>query len=90
MRHPAVASPAHPARGSLYGHGLLGSATRCTPGTSRTWPPSTTSSFCATDWWGMSEGDVGYDITALQDLNMFPPVVDRLQQGVLNTLYLGG
>ena len=45
--------------------------------------------FCATDWWGLSSADVTYDIGALQDLNNFPAVVDRLQQGVLNTLYLG-
>ena len=44
---------------------------------------------CATDWWGLSQGDVPYDISALKDLNNFPAVVDRLQQGVLNTLYLG-
>ena len=42
--------------------------------------------FCATDWWGLVAGDVPYDISALQDLNNFPAVVDRLQQGVLNTL----
>jgi hypothetical protein len=45
--------------------------------------------FCATDWWGLAEQDTAYDITALQDLNNFPNVVDRLQQGVLNTLFLG-
>ena len=45
--------------------------------------------FCATDWWGLAEQDTTYDITALQDLNNFPNVVDRLQQGVLNTLFLG-
>jgi hypothetical protein len=44
---------------------------------------------CATDWWGLSQGDVPYDISALKDLNKFPAAVDRLQQGVLNTLYLG-
>jgi hypothetical protein len=43
---------------------------------------------CATDWWGMSSGDVPYDISALSDINKFPAVVDRLQQGVLNTLFL--
>src|SRR4029453_16503042 len=38
---------------------------------------------------GRAQDDVPYDITALQDANKFPPVVDRLQQGVLNTLLLG-
>jgi hypothetical protein len=45
--------------------------------------------FCATAWWGLAGGDVPYDIAALKDLNKFPQVIDRLQQGVLNTLYLG-
>ena len=45
--------------------------------------------FCATDWWGLAEQDTAYDVSALQDLNNFPDVVDRLQQGVLNTLFLG-
>ncbi len=45
--------------------------------------------FCATNWWGLAGTDVPYDIAALQDLNKFPQVIDRLQQGVLNTLYLG-
>jgi hypothetical protein len=37
----------------------------------------------------MSEADIPYDVEALQDLNKFPPVVDRLQQGALNTQFLG-
>src|SRR5262249_47355393 len=43
---------------------------------------------CATNWWGLAGPDVPYDVAALQDLNKFPDVIDRLQQGVLNTLYL--
>jgi hypothetical protein len=45
--------------------------------------------FCATDWWGLASADTLFDISALQDVNRFPAVVDRLQQGVLNTLLLG-
>ena len=46
--------------------------------------------FCATDWWGLAERrHRASDASALQDLNRFPAVVDRLQQGVLNTLFLG-
>ena len=36
---------------------------------------------------GSPSADIPFDIAALQDLNKFPAVVDRLQQGVLNTLY---
>jgi hypothetical protein len=45
--------------------------------------------FCATDWWGLASGDTLFDISALQNVNRFPAVTDRLQQGVLNTLLLG-
>ena len=44
---------------------------------------------CATDWIGMSGGDVPNTITILQDLSGFPELADRLQQGFLNFLFLG-
>jgi hypothetical protein len=45
--------------------------------------------FCATDWSGMSSEDVPNAIQILQDFSKFPSLADRLQQGILNTLYLG-
>jgi hypothetical protein len=79
-----------PARASLYGHGLLGSANEAIEaGNIRDMAAEHNFVFCGTDTWGMSEEDVPYDITALQDLNKFPPVVDRLQQSGLNTQFLG-
>jgi hypothetical protein len=83
------AAGSDPARASLYGHGLLGSASEVDAGNVEDMASEHDFMFCATDWWGLSSGDVGYDISALKDLNKFPQVVDRLQQGVLNTLYLG-
>ena len=44
---------------------------------------------CATDWIGMSGGDIANTITILQDLSGFPKLADRLQQGMINFLYLG-
>ena len=44
---------------------------------------------CATDWWGLADRDTLNDAAAIGNLNLFPPVIDRLQQGVLNTLFLG-
>jgi hypothetical protein len=85
---PTAASPGDPARGSLYGHGLLGSGSQVFSGSQAALASEHNFIICATDWWGMSEGDVPYDISALSDLNKFQPVVDRLQQGVLNTLFL--
>jgi hypothetical protein len=45
--------------------------------------------FCASDLWGLAQGDVPGDISALENLDRFPAVIDRLQQGVLNMLYQG-
>jgi hypothetical protein len=45
--------------------------------------------FCATDWWGLASGDRSFAVSAVLDLNRFPAIPDRLQQGVLNTLFLG-
>jgi hypothetical protein len=86
---PTSASAASPSRASLYGHGLLGSAGEVDASNIRSMASEHNMMFCATDWWGLASTDVIYDIQALQDLNKFPHVVDRLQQGVLNTLFLG-
>jgi hypothetical protein len=86
---PSSADAAHPARISLYGHGLLGSRDEVTAGNVEAMAKEHDFVFCATDWWGLAEGDIPFDIKALGDLRSFPAVVDRLQQGVLNTLFLG-
>jgi hypothetical protein len=44
---------------------------------------------CASDEIGMSAGDLGNTVTILQDLSRFPTLADRLQQGMLNFLFLG-
>jgi hypothetical protein len=77
------------ARASLYGHGLLGSRTEVGAGNVQDMAAEHDFVFCATDWWGLASEDVLYDISALRDINRFPAVADRLQQGVLNTLLLG-
>jgi hypothetical protein len=86
---PSSAGNPTPARISLYGHGLLGSRSEVHAGNVQDMAIEHNMVFCATDWWGLADMDTAYDITALNDLNNFPAVVDRLQQGVLNTLFLG-
>ena len=86
---PSTAGNPTPARISLYGHGLLGSHTEVEAGNVEAMATEHNMVFCATDWWGLAEGDIANDVTALTDLNHFPSVIDRLQQGVLNTLFLG-
>jgi hypothetical protein len=77
------------ARASLYGHGLLGSRTEVRAGNVQAMAAEHNFVFCATDWWGLAQADTPFDVSALQNINRFPAVADRLQQGVLNTLLLG-
>ncbi len=86
---PSSASPLTPARISLYGHGLLGSDAEVTEPWVQALATTYNMVFCATDWWGLAQGDTPFDAGAVQNLNRFPIVIDRLQQGVLNTLFLG-
>ena len=86
---PAQATAAAPARIALYGHGLLGSHSEVEAGNVQAMATEHNVVLCATDWWGLASGDTPNDAKALADLNLFPPVIDRLQQGVLNTLFLG-
>jgi hypothetical protein len=86
---PSSASPSHPARISIYGHGLFEDHTLVTAKYLQ--PLATTHNmiFCGTDWWGLARADEPFDAGVVANLDLFPILVDRLQQGVLNTLYLG-
>ena len=78
-----------PSRIALYGHGLLGDHTQIDEDNITAMSAEHDFTFCATDWSGMSKEDVPNAIAALKDLSKFPSIPDRLQQGILNTLYLG-
>jgi hypothetical protein len=84
----AADGSAHPTRAALYGHGLLGSAREVLGAGSRFASVSNTT-YCATWWIGMSEEDIPSVIASLQDLSKFRTQPDRLQQAMLNFLYLG-
>ena len=46
--------------------------------------------FCAADWYGMSLADaIVVVLPTLQDLNGFPKIPDRSQQGFVDFMYLG-
>jgi hypothetical protein len=79
---------AQPTRAALYGHGLLGSAREVLGAGSRFAAVSNTT-YCATWWIGMSEDDAASVLASLQDLSKFRTQPDRLQQAMLNFLYLG-
>jgi hypothetical protein len=87
---PKAAKPGAPARLGLYGHGLLGSDKEIV--TNPDVPKMAEEHdfvFCATPWAGMSRDDLGNAVSVLQDFSRMPTIADRLQQGMLNALYLG-
>lgn len=73
----------------VYGHGLLGSADEVASSDVQHTAAANNSVYCGTDIIGLSEGDVGNAMAALSDINHFPSVPDRLQQAMLDTLFLG-
>ena len=77
------------ARPSLYGHGLLGSASEITAGNIKAMANEHNFLFCATDWSGMSTQDLPNIATILGDLSNFASLPDRAQQGFVNFMYLG-
>ncbi len=73
----------------VYGHGLLGSAGEADSSQVQHTAAELNALYCATNWIGLSAEDVSYAIEALSDISKFPAVADRLQQSLINTLYLG-
>ncbi|GAA1983711.1 hypothetical protein [Catenulispora subtropica] len=78
-----------PSQSSLYGHGLLGSRNEVGAGNVKAMAEEHDFTFCATDWIGMAAEDQNTVVTALEDLSTFPATTERVQQGVLNALFLG-
>ena len=85
---PKTALPG-PARLALYGHGLLGDRSEVNGSLTKRMAADHNIAYCATDWSGMAEEDIGNAAGILQDLSKFPSLSDRLQQGLLAFLYLG-
>ena len=72
----------------VYGHGLLGSADEAASSQVQHTAATNNAVYCATDTIGMAEGDVANAAAALSDISKFPSIPDRLQQGMLNTMFL--
>jgi len=88
--HAVVDSPgAAPGRALLYGHGLMGSiGGEINADPQRDLADEYGFVVCGTDEIGMSSSDIGTVVSALSGMSNFPKVADRLQQGLLNALYL--
>lgn len=85
---PVTATAADPASPMLYGHGLLGSRSQASGGSTellraRNFAP------CGVDFAGMSSADQLNVVLTLQDLSRFGMMADRLQQGFVNFLLVG-
>jgi hypothetical protein len=85
----AVNGAPSPARPSLYGHGLFGTASEVGSSGQRDLANTYNFVLCATDEIGMSQSDLGTALAITSDVSNFPKLADRLQQGLLNELYLG-
>ncbi|NDU77683.1 hypothetical protein GWI34_34490 [Actinomadura sp. DSM 109109] len=80
---------ARPARPALYGHGLLGGEGEVDAGNVKAMAAEHGFVFCATKWIGMADEDVPNVVSALADLTRFRTVADRLQQSLVNFIFLG-
>jgi hypothetical protein len=80
---------AAPGRPSLYGHGLLGTASEVASSPQRTLAQAHDFVFCATDEIGFAAQDIPNTVGILNDMGKFPQLTDRTQQGLLNELLLG-
>ncbi|HTE64101.1 MAG TPA: hypothetical protein VK631_27340 [Solirubrobacteraceae bacterium] len=88
--------PAGGGRALLYGHGLLGSPLDSSDSAQaelETLAHQQGFTVCGTYWSGLSAAngneDTGQAAAAIQDLSKFGAIADRLQQGMLNSLFLG-
>jgi hypothetical protein len=86
---PRSVTSAARGRLSLYGHGLFGSAAEVNSISRGAIATEHRVVLCASDWIGMSGGDIPNTISILGDLSRFPTLADRLQQGMVNFLFLG-
>ena len=80
-------SAATPRRALIFGHGLFGTAGAV--GSLAPLAQLANIVACATDWSGMSREDVPNALQVSGDLSRFPSLADRLQQGILDFMFLG-
>jgi hypothetical protein len=86
---PRSASASMPARISLYGHGFLSTAVDVTEPSQQALASAHNFVMCSTDWLGLATGDAANDVGAMLYPNRLPAQVARMQQGVLDMVYLG-
>ena len=85
---PSTISPTGAALPTVYGHGLLGSASEVEGG-SFSVALTHNMAGCATDWVGMSASDIPNVERNLNDMSTFNTQVDHMLQGLVNFQFLG-
>jgi hypothetical protein len=79
-----------PGRPLIYGHGLFGSgAGEIMAGPQQTLAQRFGFIIAATDWIGMASEDLEPTLRMIGDLSRFNQLVDRLQQSLINQIFLG-
>ena len=88
---PRAATPWHPAQPSLYGHGLFNDATEVNARNVKDMANEHDFVFCGTDWLGLTGAgtDLAEAAKVFGDFSHFPELADRLQQAMLDALFLG-
>jgi hypothetical protein len=72
----------------VYGHGLYSTRNEVLVDFARATAAQAGAVAVATDYIGLTTGDITDTIAAVEDVNKFPRVLERLKQGVVNTLLL--
>ena len=88
---PRSATPDHPAQPSLYGHGLFNDAAEVRARNVKDMANEHDFVFCGTDWLGLTSAgtDLAEAAAVFTDFSHLPELVDRLQQAMLDALFLG-
>lgn len=82
------AGPVSPTRTVVYGHGLLGDFGELGSDLVESMVGRFNMTYCGTNWIGMADEDIGNAVNILGDVSTFGTLADRLQQGLLNNLFL--
>ncbi len=85
---PSTLQAGGPASPTVYGHGLLGSASEVEGGSFSAGIAHDLMG-CATDWVGLSHNDLGNVGRNLHDMSTFDTQVDHMLQGFVNFQFLG-
>ena len=86
---PARAMETGEARPVVYGHGLLGGSDEAASSHVQVTAAELNAVYCGTDAIGLADGDTAFAGQVAGDINNIVPMSDRLQQAIINYLYLG-